>query len=64
MARYVEKLDGLDVAGVSPTSHLLESGEAFRDDRECPGLGEDEALANAPEQADGFLCVPKILEER
>ncbi|MEE9219203.1 MAG: Asp-tRNA(Asn)/Glu-tRNA(Gln) amidotransferase subunit GatC [Acidobacteriota bacterium] len=58
---YVEMLRELDTSNVSPTSHLLESGEAFRDDVGRPSLSETEALANAPERGGDHFKVPKII---
>jgi len=58
---YVEKLEELDTSAVTPTSHVLEAGEALRDDEERPGLQEAEALANAPEKGVGHFKVPKVL---
>jgi aspartyl-tRNA(Asn)/glutamyl-tRNA(Gln) amidotransferase subunit C len=58
---YIETLKELDTAGVSPTSHLQESGEAFREDEVRPSLSEAEALANAPERGGGLFKVPKVI---
>lgn len=58
---FVEKLGEVDTSSVSPTSHLLESGEALRDDVEVPSLPAQEALADAPEQGGGHFKVPKVL---
>jgi aspartyl-tRNA(Asn)/glutamyl-tRNA(Gln) amidotransferase subunit C len=58
---YVEKLEALDVSSVGPTSHLLDSGEAFRDDAEQPSLSEEEALSSAPEPGDGHFKVPRVI---
>jgi aspartyl-tRNA(Asn)/glutamyl-tRNA(Gln) amidotransferase subunit C len=61
---YVEKLKSLDTAGVEPTATVLEQTNVFREDKARPGLRQEQALANAPEQAEGFFVVPKIIEER
>jgi len=58
---FVEKLQEVDTSSVSPTSHLLESGEALRDDVVSPSLSGEEALANAPEPGGGHFKVPKVL---
>jgi len=58
---YVETLNKLDTSAVSPTSHILESGEALRDDVERPCLPESEALRNAPESGGGHFKVPKVI---
>jgi Asp-tRNA(Asn)/Glu-tRNA(Gln) amidotransferase C subunit len=35
----------------------------MRADENWPCLGQDAALANAPERSDAFFRVPKIIEE-
>ena len=59
---YVDKLNELDTSGVIPTAHAVPMENAFRDDEERPSIGVDNALANAPERADGFYRVPKVIE--
>ena len=62
MLTYVDKLNELDTSGVIPTAHAVPMENAFRDDEERPSIGVDNALANAPERADGFFRVPKVIE--
>ncbi|MCL4475269.1 MAG: Asp-tRNA(Asn)/Glu-tRNA(Gln) amidotransferase subunit GatC [Nitrospirae bacterium] len=59
---YVEKLNELDTSGVEPTSHVLAIGNVMREDALRPSLSTDEALRNAPDRADDFYRVPKIIE--
>jgi aspartyl-tRNA(Asn)/glutamyl-tRNA(Gln) amidotransferase subunit C len=61
---YMEKLNTYDTAGVEPTATLLGEVNVFREDEVRPSLPADRALANAPDRADGFFVVPKIIEER
>ncbi len=61
---YIDQLKGLDTAGVEPTATVLPTDNVFRDDAVRPSLTQEQALANAPDQADGFFRVPKILEDR
>ncbi len=61
---YVDQLKEADTAGVEPTATVLPAENVFRDDEVRPSLTQEEALANAPDQADGFFRVPKILEDR
>ncbi len=61
---YVETLNTYDTTGVEPTATVLGEVNVFREDAVLPSLPVDRALANAPEQADGFFVVPKILEDR
>ena len=59
---YVDKLNELDTSGVVPTAHAVPMENAFRDDAVRPSIGVDNALANAPERAEGFYRVPKVIE--
>ncbi len=59
---YVDKLNELDTANVIPTSHAVPMENAFREDEVRPSIGIDNALANAPERAEGFFRVPKVIE--
>ncbi len=61
---YMEKLKTYDTTGVEPTATVLGEVNVFREDVVHPSLPADRALANAPEQVDGFFVVPKILEDR
>ncbi|MEJ2181956.1 MAG: Asp-tRNA(Asn)/Glu-tRNA(Gln) amidotransferase subunit GatC [Nitrospirota bacterium] len=59
---YMEKLGELDTEDVEPTSHVLELGNVFREDKPRPSLPVDEVLANAPDRAKNFYRVPRIIE--
>jgi aspartyl-tRNA(Asn)/glutamyl-tRNA(Gln) amidotransferase subunit C len=59
---YVDKLNELDTSGVIPTAHAVPMENAFRDDEARPSIGVVSALANAPERAEGFYRVPKVIE--
>jgi len=59
---YVEKLKELDVTKVEPTAHATPLVNVARADEICPSLPHDEALRNAPAQANGLFIVPKIVE--
>ena len=61
---YIDQLKTLDTTGVEPTATVLPTDNVFRDDEVRPSLSQEKALANAPEQADGFFQVPRILEDR
>lgn len=60
---YAEQVQALDTAGVPPTTHVLTSHPAFRDDEVRPSLPRADALANAPDPAPaaGFFKVPKVI---
>ena len=59
---YIEKLNQLDVSGVEPTAHAVPMVNVTRPDEIQPSLPHDEALRNAPAQANGLFIVPKIVE--
>jgi aspartyl-tRNA(Asn)/glutamyl-tRNA(Gln) amidotransferase subunit C len=58
---YVHKLDRLDTGKIAPTAHVLPLRNVFREDVATPGLPQEKALENAPEQDNGFFKVPKIV---
>ena len=59
---YIEKLKELDVTGVEPTAHAVPMVNVTRADEIRPSLPHDEALRNAPKQANGLFVVPLIVE--
>jgi aspartyl-tRNA(Asn)/glutamyl-tRNA(Gln) amidotransferase subunit C len=60
---YIDKLRELDVEGVEPTAHAVPLVNVMRDDAVVPSLGQDIALANAPDRAGEFFRVPRIIED-
>ncbi len=59
---YVEKLKEVDVTGVEPTAHPFPLVNVTRPDEVRPSMSREEALRNAPAQANGLFVVPKIVE--
>lgn len=59
---YIEKLKEADVTGVEPTAHAFPMVNVMRPDQVRPSLTNQEALSNAPAQANGLFMVPKIVE--
>jgi len=59
---YVEKLKGLDTEGILPTSHAVPMENSFREDSTAPSIGVTKALANAPDRAESFYRVPRVIE--
>ncbi|WP_444685720.1 Asp-tRNA(Asn)/Glu-tRNA(Gln) amidotransferase subunit GatC [Alkalicoccus luteus] len=57
-----QQLNELDTENVAPTSHVLDVRNVLRDDKVKPSLPREEALKNAPDQQDGQIRVPSILE--
>ena len=59
---YIAKLEKLDVSGLEPLAHAVDTANVFRDDVPRPSLPRDAALQNAPEKTADFFIVPKIIE--
>ena len=59
---YIEKLNELDVTNVEPTAHAVPMVNVTRSDEVRPSLPHDDAMRNAPAQANGLFIVPKIVE--
>ena len=57
---YAESIQKLDTSGVEPMSHALDT-ETFREDSLAPSLPRERAWEAAPDVADGFFRVPRIL---
>ena len=56
----VGKVAELDLTGVEPTSHPLDVVNQWDEDEARPSLDRKEALANAPDPADGAFRVPAV----
>lgn len=59
---YIEKLKEVDVSGVEPTAHAFPLVNVTRSDEVHPSMPHENALRNAPAQANGLFMVPKIVE--
>ena len=59
---FVEQLKTLEVSHVEPTAHAVPTVNVTRADEVRPSLAHDDALRNAPAQANGLFIVPKIVE--
>jgi aspartyl-tRNA(Asn)/glutamyl-tRNA(Gln) amidotransferase subunit C len=59
---YIEKLKQVDVTGVEPTAHAFPLVNVVRPDEVRPSMSHEDALRNAPAQANGLFMVPKIVE--
>jgi aspartyl-tRNA(Asn)/glutamyl-tRNA(Gln) amidotransferase subunit C len=60
--KYVEKLRQADVNNVEAAAHALPIFNVFREDAPLDWFTADEALSNAPRQANGLFVVPKVVE--
>ncbi len=63
---HMDKLNAVDVEGVEPMAQVLlpSQAEALRADAVVPPLGNEAALANAPQAGAGYFKVPKVIEGR
>lgn len=59
---WIEQLNEVDVDGVEPMTSVVEMALRWRADRVTDGGYPDDIVANAPESADGFFVVPKVIE--
>ncbi len=55
-------LAAVDTTGVEPTAHPLPLANVMRADEVRPSLSQQDALANAPAQEDGYVRVRAVLE--
>jgi len=60
--KYVEKLRQLDVTGIDAVAHALPVFNVFREDAPRDWFTAEQALSNAPRQANGLFVVPKVVE--
>ena len=60
---YAERLQEVDTSSVPPTPYILPLTNVMRDDVPEPSLTNAEALANAPDDEDGFFRVRAVFEE-
>ena len=59
---YFKKLEELDTTDVEPMAHVLDVSNVLRPDKPKPSVSQEEALANAPKQRDGYFEVPQVIE--
>ena len=62
---HMDKLKEIDTTGVEPMAQVLfEAGETatLRADVPVPPLGNQAALANAPQPGAGYFKVPQVIE--
>jgi len=60
--KYVEKLRQVDVTGVDAAAHGLPVLNVFRADASHDWFTAEQALSNAPRQANDLFVVPKVVE--
>ena len=58
---YIQTIEELDLEGIEPLTHILQSENVFREDVVKPSLSLEDALLNAPKRNESFFKVPKVL---
>ena len=59
---YVKQLQGVDVSGITPMSHVHGSSNIYREDVATPSMEVDKLKQNAPDMNGRFIKVPIIIE--
>ncbi len=59
---FVEQLKEVNVEGVEPMTSVTPMKLPLREDKVTDGGDAGRVLANAPQTADGFFLVPKVVE--
>ena len=60
---YAAQIQAVDTSQVPPTATVLPLRSVMREDEREACLTVEQALANAPERADGYFKVHAVLEE-
>lgn len=59
---FVEQLGEVDTQGVEPMTSVTDMALRWREDAVTDGGIQDKVLANAPDPAEGYFTVPKVVE--
>lgn len=59
---HFDRLNELNTDAIPPTAQVADQQNVYREDRVREWLAAEEALANAPDAADGFFRVRPVLE--
>ncbi|HYD30142.1 MAG TPA: Asp-tRNA(Asn)/Glu-tRNA(Gln) amidotransferase subunit GatC [Azospirillaceae bacterium] len=59
---FVEQLAEVNTDGVQPMTSVVEHNLRWRADEVTDGGIRDDVLKNAPDAAEGFFVVPKVVE--
>ncbi len=60
--KYAEKLREVDVSNVEAAAHAVPIFNVFREDEPRDWFTAEQALSNAPRQANGLFIVTKVVE--
>lgn len=59
----VQQLSEVDTTNVKTTTHVTDAQNVLRPDVAKPGTSRSELFKNVPEQSNGFIKVPAIIDE-
>ncbi len=59
---WIEMLKDVDTDGIEPLTSVVDMTLYMREDEITDGNIQEKVLMNAPETAEGFFVVPKVLE--
>lgn len=60
---YVAALNEVNTDDVPPAAHVAPVANVFREDQPAESWNAERALANAPDRAEQFFRVPKVLDQ-
>jgi aspartyl-tRNA(Asn)/glutamyl-tRNA(Gln) amidotransferase subunit C len=60
---HADKLQEVDTDDIQGTSHVIPMTNVYREDEVGQSLTPEEVVANAPDSAEEFFKVPRIVEE-
>ena len=63
MIAFVEKLNELNLEGISPLLHMSDEVNVLREDEIKGSISRSEALKNAPFHDEQFFKVPKVIKK-
>ena len=61
---FIEIMDQVDTEGVEPLAHAVDLDQPLRKDHAAAEVHRNLIQSLAPETADGFYLVPKVLDQR
>lgn len=60
---HADRLQAVDTDDIQGTSHVIPMTNVYREDEVGQSLTPEEVVANAPDAAEEFFKVPRIVEE-
>jgi len=59
---YLSILDDYELRNITPSSHMTEGNNRWREDVTNPSISLKDALSNATRKNENFFKVPKVIE--